>query len=209
MSGLTDALVLELGQTESGLPFLATHPTLGPRLDMLPLYDLEHTNLLGYRALLIGLHADQRYLATRRAQLEAFLAAGRVVVFCGHVAEPFLPELQPFQPIEGYTLDDLDVVREAEHPVWDGVAVEDLSRRRGVAGFYGRGANPPPAGATVIHTLGPNRAPVDFIHRPAAGGWLLVHAGADLWNYAPDATTAGRIAPQLIDWAAQAAEGRA
>jgi len=37
----------------------------------LPLYELERAELFSYRALLIGLHADQRYLATRRGQIEA------------------------------------------------------------------------------------------------------------------------------------------
>lgn len=192
--------MLDYEQTESGLGYLASHPALGRRIDIVPLYELERTDLFAYRALLIGLHADQRFLASRRDQLEAFLGAGRVVVFCGHVAYPMLQELRPFRPIEGYRLEDLAVERVVPHPVWEGVAVEDLSRRRGVAGFYGRGANPAPVGAEIIHVLGPDRHPVDFVCRPGVGGWLLVHAGADLWNYAPDPTTAGRIAPQLLDW---------
>lgn len=203
---MIDALALDCEQTESGLHYLATHAVLGRRIDILPLFDLQRTDLSCYRALLLGLHADQRYLASRRSQVEAFLAAGRVVIFCGQVAYPVLDELRPFHPIHDYGLGDLEVRREQEHPVWDGVRLEDLTRRRGVAGFYGRGANPPPPGAEVIHSLGPGRHPVDFICRPRAGGWLLVHAGADLWNYASEPTTASRIIPQLLDWAVSVTE---
>jgi hypothetical protein len=203
---MIDALVLDFEQTESGADLLATDLHLGPRVDLLPLYDLERTELVRYRGLLIGLHADQRYLQTRRAQLEAFLGAGRVVVVCGHIARPFLAELALFQPIPDYTVADLQVQREHDHPVWDGVRTEDLTWRRGVAGFYGRGGNPPPAGATIIHTLGPSRCPVDFECRPAVGGRLLVHAGVDLWGFISSDTSAKRIVPQLLDWIAATAE---
>lgn len=200
---MIDALVLDLEQTENGVHDLATDPVMGRRLDLVPLYDLERTDLLGYRGLLIGLHTDQRYLATQRAQIEAFLAAGRVVVFCGHVAYPMLAELNRFEPIPDYRMNDLEVRREVEHPVWRDVRIEDLYLRKGVAGFYGRGSNPPPPGATVIHSLGSGRIPVDFECRPSVGGRLLVHTGADLWHYVPDGTSASRIAPQLLDWIAE------
>jgi hypothetical protein len=204
---MIDALILDFEQTESGADTLATDPVLGRRVDLVGQYELERTALAGYRGLLIGLHADQRYLRTRRAQIEAFLAAGRVVVVCGHVAHPFLAELRPFRPIPGYTLADLQVRRATAHPVWAGVETEHLTWRRGVAGFYGRGANPPPPGATVIHTLGDSGAAVDFECRPAAGGRLLVHAGVDLWGYIGADNSARRIVPQLLDWIATTAGG--
>lgn len=197
---MIDAVLLDCEQTEGGVHALTTRPDLGSRLDVVPLYGLERTELGRYRGLLIGLHADQRYLATRRAQLEAFLASRGTIVFCGHVARPFLADLSPYRPIVGYTTADLVVRREIEHPVWAGVGMDDLTWRRGVAGFYGRGANPPPAGATVINSLGPGRHPVDFECRPAAGGRLLVHAGADLWGYLDAGNSAARVAPQLLDW---------
>jgi len=203
---VTDALLLDCEQAEGGVHLLMTRPDLGSRLDVAPLYELERTELSGYRGLLVGLHVDQRYLAARRPQLEAFLAGGGTVVFCGHVAYPFLAELSAYRPISGYKAADLVVARVAEHPVWAGVDVADLTWRRGVAGFYGRGGNPPPAGATVVHTLGPKAVPVDFVCRPAVGGRLLVHAGADLWGYLETDGTAARMAPQLLDWLAAGAE---
>lgn len=203
---MIDAILLDCEQSESGVQALVTDLALGPRIALLPFYDLERTELPGTRGLLIGLHADQRYLASRRGQLESFLAGGGAIVVCGHVGHPFLAELAPFRPIPGYRLDDLTVNREAEHPVWLGVDPADLSKRRGVAGFYGRGANPPPPGARIVNSLGPGRHPVDFDCRPAVGGRLLVHAGADLWGYFGAGNSAGRLMPQLLDWIAQEAE---
>lgn len=197
---MIDAALLDCEQTEGGVTIFTTRPDLGARLDLLPFYDLERTALAAYRGLLIGLHSDQRYLASRRAQLSEFLDRGGTVVFCGQVAYPFLEELSPFRVIENYKIDDLVVNLETPHPVWRGVDAEDLSRRRGVGGFYGRGSNPPPRGATIINTLGPARHPVDYECRRPGGGRLLVHAGNDLWGYLEGETSATRLAPQLLDW---------
>ena len=203
---MIDALLLDCEQAEGGVQELIRDLALGPRIGLVPFYELERTDLAGCRGLLIGLHADQRYLAARRGQLDDFLSRGGTIVVCGHVGHPFLAELAPFEAIPNYRLGDLVVNREAMHPVWDGVDPAHLSRRRGVAGFYGRGANPPPPGARIINSLGPGRYPVDFECRPAAGGRLLVHAGADLWGYYGSGTTADRIMPQLLDWIASPME---
>lgn len=199
---MIDALLLDCEQTEGGQTILLRAPALGTRVDLVAMHALERVDLAGYRGLLVNIHADQRYLAQRRAQLEAFLGQGGTIVVCGQVATPFLAELQPFVPMQNYRLDDLRVKLERPHPVWAGVDANDLTFRRGVAGFYGRGHNPPPDGATVINTLGPRRVPVDFVCRPAAGGRLLVHAGNDLWGYLDAGTSAARMAPQLFDWIA-------
>lgn len=199
---MTEVALLDCEQAEGGVQELIRDLALGPRIALLPLYELERTDLSAFRGLLIGLHADQRHLASRRAQLEGFLGQGGTIVVCGHVGHPFLAELNPFAPIPDYRVEDLEVNREAAHPVWEGVEMEHLSRRRGVAGFYGRGSNPPPPGARVINSLGPGRHPVDFECRPAAGGRILVHSGADLWGYHGSDTSAERIMPQLLDWIA-------
>ncbi|CAH1670225.1 hypothetical protein [Chelatococcus asaccharovorans] len=200
---MIDALLLDCEQTEGGVNLLMKSVDLGSRLDVVPLYELGDVDLGAYRGLLIGLHADQRYLLARKSQLEAFLQGGGTIVFCGHVAYPFLDELAPYQAIPGYTVDDLEVARASDHPVWAGVDPRHLTWRRGVAGFYGRGANPPPAGARVVNTLGRGRYPVDFEVAPGVGGRLLVHAGADLWSYTDAGNSAERMVPQLFDWIAK------
>jgi hypothetical protein len=198
---MIDALLLDCEQAEGGVDPLLKHPELGGRIDLLPMHDLAQHDLSNYRGLLISKHVNQRYLTGRKEQLEAYLRGGGAIVVCGHIAHPFLDELRVFVPIPGYTLADLEVKREVEHPIWAGVSCDDLTKRRGVAGFYGRGHNPPPDGALIVHTLGPARRPVDFLCRPAVGGRLLVHAGVDLWTYLDqDDSTAFRITPQLFDW---------
>lgn len=193
-------LVLECEQTEGGHTILLREPALGRRVDAVPMHDLGRVDLSRYRGLLLGLHCDQRHLAACRAQLAAFLDGGGTIAFCGHLAYPFIDGMERYRVIPGYRLDDLRVKRVSPHPVWQGVAEDDMTFRRGVAGFYGRGANPPPPDATVINTLGPSAAPVDWEWHPPSGGRVLVHAGADLWMYLETERTAARLAPQLLDW---------
>lgn len=164
-------------------------------------YALGEAPLEDYAALLLPAHLDQRYLGTLAERMEGFLNGGGTLVFNGHVAWPMLPEFQRFVPLAKTGLADLQVHRLSPHPVFDGVDTGDLTYRRGVAGFYARGHNPPPEGAVALHGLGPDRAPCDWvIHRPA-GGRILMHAGNDLWMYAAADNSAARIVPQLCAWA--------
>lgn len=163
-------------------------------------YDLPELELARFGALLVSAHTDQRALAAQGPRIAAMLDGGGLLVFNGHIAHPFLPELAPFVPVPGFGLDLLQVRRTAEHPVFAGVNADDLTFRRGVAGFYGRGHNPPPPGATVLHRLSGQDAPLDWVWQRPAGGTVFMHGGNNLWMYADDASSAARIAPQLLAW---------
>lgn len=179
---------------------------LAEHIDIAYQYDLADMDLGPYRALILSMLIDQQTLLERRAQLTAFLDGGGTVVLCGHVAFPVLDGLTPFVPLPRQGVEGLRVHRLAEHPVFDGVTSEDLTFRRGVAGFYGRGYNPPPAGAEVLNGLGPDRAPIDWVWRRPGGGQVFCHSGIDLWVFAVDPTSAARLTPQLIHWLTQDAE---
>lgn len=180
---------------------LLTHPCTGPRVQGLDIYAIAEVDLQNYAGLLIPAHADQRFLATLMPKLERFLQAGGTLVICGHIAYPFLPELTPFVPLTVRSFEHYQVWRVKEHPIFDRVDTADLTFRKSVAGFYGRGHNPPPPSAVMLHRLGsPDGAPVDYLYRRSGGGRVLVHSGNDLWMYVADDTSANRIAPQLLDW---------
>lgn len=166
------------------------------------IYALRATGLAGCCGLLIGTGCDQRELVERQDKLQAFLDAGNTVVFCGHVAYPFLPGLSEFVPLADFRVNDLRVEKLTRHPVFDGIEPDDLTFRKGVAGFYGRGHNPPPHGAKVLNALGPKRMPVDWLLDYRGGGCLLVHAGNDLWGYGEDDRSAARLPQQLVQWIA-------
>lgn len=199
------SLLLTCGEATRN-PFFS-QPTTCSHLQDLDIYALGETHLDPYAALLIPTHADQRYLATLGEKFKRFLGAGKTLVFCGHLAYPFLPELKPFVPLTVQSFEDYRVCRVHEHPIFAGVDTDDLTFRRGVAGFYGRGHNPPPADALVLNRLGSSAGPpVDYVYQRSGGGRVLVHAGNDLWMYAADQTSARRVAPQLLEWIASTSE---
>lgn len=192
-------LVLTTGFEEGAAARLARAPGMAARITALDQYDLDAACLAGPRALVIGMHCDQRHLAARAGLIADFLGRGGRVVASGHHAYPFLPGIGDFQPTPQPTLSDLMIHRLADHPVWAGVEGRDLSFRRGVAGFYGRGWHQPPDGALVVNGIGPDRRPLDFVYRVGAGA-VLFHGGNDLTGYGGPGDTAGRILPQLLVW---------
>ena len=153
------------------------------RFDVAPQYDLDRADLPSYDALLLTMHSDQRHLAEQGERLDAYLEEGGAIVFNGHVAYPFLPELTPYRPVEQKGLEGLLIHRMADHPLFAGVTGDHLSYQRGVAGFYSRGSNPPPPEALVLNGVGPHKAPVDWLVERPGGGKLLVHAGNDLFVF--------------------------
>ncbi len=165
-----------------------------------PLRALTDEQILASDALLVPAHIDQRALSARSAVLGRFLDQGGTLVLNGHMVYPVLPELAAFVPAAERGLEGLVVERVEAHPVFDGVNVDDLSFRRGVAGFYGRGANPPPPGARVLHRLKRDGSPLDWVWRRPAGGQVFMHGGNTLWMYVEDPTSAARIGPQLLRW---------
>lgn len=195
-------LLLTCGEAAPS-PILTQTATSGRilSLDIYDLEDLDQVALEHFSGLLVSTHADQRFLRAMKGKLERFLQHGGTLVFCGHLAYPFLPELAQFIPLAVRSHEDYRVWRVSEHPIFAGVDTEDLTFREGVAGFYGRGHNPPPPGAQVLQCLSsPDGPPVDYTYHRPGGGRVLVHAGNDIWMYAADDTSAGRIAPQLLDW---------
>ena len=158
----------------------------------IPMYALAHTDLAQFACLLITNHADQRELMQCKAQLQAYVEQGGKLVFNGHVVYPFLNELQPYQPTPETGLAGLQVLPREVHPIFAGIEGHDLTYRRGVAGFYGRGYNPAPANALVLTELGTTaRLPIDWLYEYPQGGQLLVHAGNDFLSFSNAPSTSG------------------
>jgi hypothetical protein len=152
------------------------------------------------RGLILTMHLDQVGLHASGALLR-FLHGGGRCVFNGHVLRPLLPELLPFRPSGQGRRADLDLVDLADHRVLAGVPRVLVQTRRGVAGFYGRGHNPPLPGATALTGIGPARAPVDWVCAVGAGA-LFSHAGNDLWTVADDPAVSARLVANMLAWLA-------
>ncbi len=181
-------------------PALFTSGPFSAVVDVIALYELENTPLADYRALLFPAHVDQHYLLSQRDRLDEYLDNGGRAVCNGHIVQPFSRHLKPYEPAPYEGLDTLRIHPAAPHPIFDGVDREHLTFRKGVAGFYSRGGNPPPEEAIVLNTVGPQHMPIDWLLNLPGGGRLLVHSGNDIWMHANEDNSAARVAPQLIDW---------
>lgn len=144
-------------------------------------YDTERLDWSTYDAVLISMSADQVHLNEISPKLQAYLNGGGTLLINGHVTRPFLPELSRYEPMEKRGLKELVIHRENEHPLFQHISAESLTLRKGVAGFYGRGTNPPPTGALVIHSVGPDHVAVDWLYDRPEGGRIFVHSGVELW----------------------------
>lgn len=191
--------ILHLRAVSHELPtFSARLAELG--IDSLSLRQMGEVDFANRAVILIEAHIDQRALLAHRDALQRHLDNGGTLVFNGHLVYPLFEGLESFRVAAGRGVKDLEVERVNPHPVFAGVDCQDLSFRRGVAGFYARGANPPPPGAVVLHRLRADGSPCDWVWQRPQGGQLFMHGGNNLWMYINDKTSAARIAPQLLNW---------
>ena len=168
----------------------------------IPMYELAQSDLCAYSCVILPNAVDQHELLRCKDQLQAYLNQGGKLVLHGHVETVFLDILKPYQVSSEQGLAGLRVHPLGNHPIFAGVQGEDLTYRKGVAGFYGRGFNPPPVGAQVLTHLGTTQQlPIDWIYTYPSGGQLLVHAGNDLLSFAQSPSTQ-QLRTAFFDWAA-------
>ncbi len=179
---------------------LKGHETWGAALEVLDVYDLGRVDLGRYAAVVLQGMVDQEFLHAHRQVLSSFLDDGRVVVWSGQLFRPWLPGCGAFVPAEVRSFRDYTVRVVRHHPVFDGVDPADLTRRKGVAGFFARGHHPPPEGAEVVLALAGGQ-PIVYVDRATTAGTIFAHAGTGLLGWADAASTAARISPQLLAWA--------
>lgn len=173
-------------------------PLKSERLHPVDVYDLPSADLTPYVGLIIGGAVDQEFLYLYRDLIRRFLDDGKVVAFSGHVFRSWLPGCGMFVPKRIRSVTDFAVHLVGSHPLFAGVDENDLTFRRGVAGFFARGHHPPPEGAEILARLGEDE-PIVYVDRNTTNGVILAHSGNDLIGYS-DGGTAGRIVPQLMAW---------
>ncbi len=190
----------KVGLVDSGSFFVEEQLNqLGEAVEPLDIYELPQLDLDRFRGLLFPGSVDQEWLYLHRTLIENFLAGGRVVVFSGHLFRLWLPGARPFVPKKVRSFRDYTVRVVKPHPIFAGVSPEDLTFRKGVAGFFARGHHPPPPEAEVLLAL-TDGEPITYLDRSSSEGTILLHSGNDLWGYAGDTSTAGRMVPQLLTW---------
>jgi hypothetical protein len=176
----------------------------GERVDC---YALDRTDLGRYALLVVPATVDQEHLARHRGVIRDYLDGGGVLLFGGQLHRDWLPGASPFVPLPRPSLEAYRVSWIADHPIFTGVEPDDLTFRRGVAGFFARGHHPLPPGAEVLVRLAGGE-PVTYVDRTSTLGTIVVHASGDLLGYDGADNTAGRLGGQLVDWARAEARTR-
>lgn len=170
------------------------------RVERVDCYALGSTPLARYAVLIVTSTVDQEHLARHRGVIRDFLDGGGVVIFGGHLYRDWLPGASPFVPLAERCLATYQVVEVADHVIFHGLRPEELTFRRGVAGFFARGHHPPPEGAQVLTRLAGGQ-PATYLDRVSTAGTIVVQASSDLLGYCGEA---------LLDWAlAESARRRA
>lgn len=188
---------------------LAPHVEAG-RLCVVRQVDLRPSDFDAACGLIATTYLDQIDFDARRSAIAAFLARGGRVVFNGHVLRPFIDGMRPFVPLARQRRSDLALERLASHPIFAGISAQAHAAQKGVAGFYGRGHNPPLAGATLVTGIGPDKLPVDWEWLLPGGGGLFVHSGNDIWAVSDDAGVNALVAERMVAWSlAGGSEGAA
>ncbi|MCR9193295.1 MAG: hypothetical protein NXH88_01110 [Hyphomonas sp.] len=170
------------------------------RIAIIPQAELDAARLAKAHGLVTGNQLDQEALLQLRQALEGFLDAGGRWFFNGHVVRPLIAELEPYQSMRNPKRPDFEQTRLAAHPIFKGIEIAQLETNHGVAGFYGRGANPMPAGAIAVTGLRNGTVPVDWVwHRPG-GGRFFSHAGNDLGQAGREWDLPPILYARIFDW---------
>lgn len=183
-------------------PSVLERGELGHHVRTVDCYDLAQTELDRFAVVVVPAMIDQEQLARHRSVIRGYLDGGGVLIFGGQLHRDWLPGASPFVALDPPSLRAYRVTEIADHPIFAGVEPDDLTFRRGVAGFFARGHHPVPAGAQVLVRLSGGQ-PVTYLDRVSTAGTAVVQANGDLLGYGKHERTAGRIPGQLIEWAVE------
>lgn len=167
---------------------------------MVDQYAFGALDLSPFKAIVVHDFIDQEYMYRQREKLAAYLNAGGIVVWSGHLVKEWLPGCAIFTPKEVTSHTDYELTFVSEHSVFAGVDTNDMTYNKGVAGFFARGSHTPiPDGAKALLTL-PNDKVTTYIDRVTTKGTIFAHAGRDLFAQRGQGKTTDAISTQLLTW---------
>jgi hypothetical protein len=171
-------------------------------IDVIPIYDFPSISWDEYIGIIVPRITDEEFLYRQKHIVRDFLNEGKVLCSFVQNFRPWLPGNTLWKKTN-LNLKEHRVILKQPHPIFEGVDVEDLNFKEGVAGFFYRGTMQAPSQSEVLMTdhLGHT---IMYIDRFSTNGTILSTAGADLFSYGGStASTAQRMSTQLIKWMEQ------
>ncbi|OCR88845.1 hypothetical protein CFT12S00416_05320 [Campylobacter fetus subsp. testudinum] len=151
------------------------------RVECVSQYNIEDMDFNRYSGILMTMYLDQYLIRKLSFKFENFLNLGGKVFYNGHIILPFLKELKEFEPIKNPKFTDFFITQCIYHKIYDQIDIEKLNTRKGVAGFYSRGQNPPPLNADIITFINGGNVCVDW-EIGIGNGKFYSHCGNDLYT---------------------------
>lgn len=160
-------------------------------------YEVEYLDFNIYNGIFFTHCIDQYLLKNLSMKFRDFLQKGGKIFYNGHIMIPFLDELTKFQPILDPKYTDFFISEISKHQIYDGIVPQALNVKKGVAGFYSRGQNPPPKKAKIITAIKNGEVPVDW-ELKIGSGMLYIHCGNDLHGCAENFDISLRLFRNII-----------
>lgn len=164
--------------------------------------DLAATDFAAASGLITTTHLDQVGFLKHADAYTALLDRGGRWFFNGHMLRDFVEGLGRYVPLTTPKRADYVLTRLHDHPIFDGIDQRTLEENKGVAGFYGRGHNPLPAGGVAVNGIGPEMRPIDWVWARPAGGHVFSHAGNDLGGMGGDSGNGALLTRRIVAWCA-------
>lgn len=166
--------------------------------------DLTSDSIKNATGIITTMHLDQLGMLSFSSELEAFLNRGGRWFFNGHMMRPLVFGLQNYIPIKESGKQGLALTPLADHPIFKGIDRSKFGESKGVAGFYGRGHNPMPRGATAITGIGTKKNPLDWdwsiSNSGQKSGRIFSHAGNTLLSVAGDKEATKQLRENIFSW---------
>lgn len=167
-------------------------------IEPIDVYDFPRADLSRFTGLIVSGRVDQELLHREHSKIRRFLDDGRTLAFSGQLFRPWLPGASEPALVDLAGLGGIGALTLAPHPIFDGLAAEDLG------GVFVHGVYPLPPGSEAVATL-PDGQAVTYVDRASTGGTIMAHAGGNLMGYVAVDTPAREIVPRLVAWINQEA----
>lgn len=175
-----------------------------PPFECIDMYDLVNTDLTPYKAMIISGLVDQDFLAEEQEIITNFLNDGKLLCFFGNLISSWIPGQKPYEVQEIRWHGDYDLTIENNHPIFEGVNVDEMTSKMGVKGIFARGSHPAPEHAEIVVTL-PGDKTVTFIDRQSTNGTIFMHSGSTFFHTTgmnpQQGLSTERIPAQMMAWA--------
>lgn len=160
----------------------------GWTMEALEPYDMDDGHLVMADVLYVCGGSDQIYLRSIQDRLMAYLARGGHFVINDHVAIPWLPFLNRFQPVPPRPFTNWTIRPHEPGGYFGRMDFDTFHLHEGILGQYSRGYSEPPAGAQRLCMIGPpdDLKPVDWVWQHPSGGRVFLHAGDNIHWFCSD-----------------------